>query len=276
MVKVVVFGGGVIGFSAADQLARVGAEAQVVDRYSGPALETSLANAGRVSPGCSTPWAPPGIPWMALKRLCADRCQVVLSSRSPDVLKPLGVDLPVRPVKGYALMLSRLDECPVPVLDEGSKVPTLASTGAPGRRHGLARRVRAVVERRCPQALGDRRRRAVPRRHACGRCDTSATALHQNRARHARPDHGRRLGSSSDRVSHGAQSAYRPGRPRHRPLSPAWTSSCGGITSRSAKSRASAATIAYELLCNARRAPRVTDDGLYLSPVLAESGVDGT
>src|SRR6476469_574628 len=65
--KVVVLGGGVIGVSAAYHLARAGAEVQVVDRCSGPALETSFANAGQVSPGYSTPWAAPGIPLKALK-----------------------------------------------------------------------------------------------------------------------------------------------------------------------------------------------------------------
>ena len=34
-----------------------------------PALETSFANAGQVSPGYSTPWAAPGIPLKALKWL---------------------------------------------------------------------------------------------------------------------------------------------------------------------------------------------------------------
>src|SRR5918993_3601395 len=65
--KVVVLGGGVIGVSAAYHLARAGAEVQVVDRCSGPAMETSFANAGQVSPGYSTPWAAPGIPLKALK-----------------------------------------------------------------------------------------------------------------------------------------------------------------------------------------------------------------
>ncbi|MBK6715288.1 MAG: FAD-dependent oxidoreductase [Burkholderiales bacterium] len=65
--KVVVLSGGVIGVSAAYQLARAGAEVQVVDRCRGPALETSFANAGQVSPGYSTPWSAPGIPLKALK-----------------------------------------------------------------------------------------------------------------------------------------------------------------------------------------------------------------
>jgi D-amino-acid dehydrogenase len=67
--KVVILGGGVIGVSAAYHLALAGAEVEVVDRCGGPALETSFANAGQVSPGYSTPWAAPGIPLKALKWL---------------------------------------------------------------------------------------------------------------------------------------------------------------------------------------------------------------
>lgn len=67
--KVVVLGAGVIGISTAYALARAGAEVTVLERQSGPALETSFANAGQVSPGYSTPWAAPGIPLKALKWL---------------------------------------------------------------------------------------------------------------------------------------------------------------------------------------------------------------
>ena len=65
--KVIVLGGGVIGVTTAYYLARAGAEVTLVDRQSGPAQETSFANAGQVSPGYSTPWAAPGIPFKALK-----------------------------------------------------------------------------------------------------------------------------------------------------------------------------------------------------------------
>jgi D-amino-acid dehydrogenase len=67
--KVVVLGSGVIGTTTAYYLARAGADVTVIDRQAGPALETSFANAGQVSPGYSTPWAAPGIPLKALKWL---------------------------------------------------------------------------------------------------------------------------------------------------------------------------------------------------------------
>lgn len=64
--RVIVLGGGVIGVTSAWYLARRGASVTVIDRQPGPALETSFANAGQVSPGYSTPWAAPGIPLKAL------------------------------------------------------------------------------------------------------------------------------------------------------------------------------------------------------------------
>lgn len=67
--KVLVLGSGVIGTTTAYFLARAGAEVTVIDRQSGPALETSFANAGQISPGYATPWAAPGIPFKALKWL---------------------------------------------------------------------------------------------------------------------------------------------------------------------------------------------------------------
>jgi D-amino-acid dehydrogenase len=65
--KVIVLGAGVVGTTTAYYLARAGAEVVVFDRQSGPAQETSFANAGQISPGYSTPWAAPGIPLKALK-----------------------------------------------------------------------------------------------------------------------------------------------------------------------------------------------------------------
>lgn len=67
--KVNVLGSGVIGVSAAYYLAKAGHQVTVIDRQSAPALETSFANAGEVSPGYSAPWAAPGIPLKALKWL---------------------------------------------------------------------------------------------------------------------------------------------------------------------------------------------------------------
>ena len=67
--KVLILGSGVIGVASAHYLADAGHEVTVIDRQPGPALETSFANAGEVSPGYSSPWAGPGIPLKAVKWL---------------------------------------------------------------------------------------------------------------------------------------------------------------------------------------------------------------
>jgi D-amino-acid dehydrogenase len=67
--KVIVLGSGVIGVTSAWYLAEAGHEVVVLDRQPGPALETSFANAGEISPGYASPWAGPGIPLKALRWL---------------------------------------------------------------------------------------------------------------------------------------------------------------------------------------------------------------
>jgi D-amino-acid dehydrogenase len=67
--RVIILGSGVIGVASAYYLREAGHEVVVLDRQEGPALETSFANAGQVSPGYSSPWAAPGIPFKALKWL---------------------------------------------------------------------------------------------------------------------------------------------------------------------------------------------------------------
>ncbi|MBK6637333.1 MAG: D-amino acid dehydrogenase [Rhodocyclaceae bacterium] len=79
--RVVILGSGVIGTTSAYYLAKAGHEVTVVDRQSAPALETSYANAGEVSPGYSAPWAGPGVPVKAIKWM--------LMQHSPLVIWPL-------------------------------------------------------------------------------------------------------------------------------------------------------------------------------------------
>ena len=64
--RVVILGAGVIGVTSAWYLAQAGHEVTVIDRQTGPALETSFANAGEISPGYASPWAAPGIPQKAV------------------------------------------------------------------------------------------------------------------------------------------------------------------------------------------------------------------
>lgn len=76
--KVVILGAGVVGVASAYYLAEAGHEVTVIDRQPGPALETSFANAGEVSPGYASPWAAPGIPMKALRWLLMEHAPLIL------------------------------------------------------------------------------------------------------------------------------------------------------------------------------------------------------
>ncbi|CAL96540.1 D-amino acid dehydrogenase [Azoarcus olearius] len=94
---IIVLGSGVIGTTTAWYLARNGARVTVLDRQPAPALETSYANAGQVSPGYSTPWAAPGIPLKALKWL--------FQRHAPLAIRPDGTLFQLR------WMLAMLAQC---------------------------------------------------------------------------------------------------------------------------------------------------------------------
>ncbi|MGZ5266517.1 MAG: D-amino acid dehydrogenase [Caldimonas sp.] len=76
--KVLVLGAGVIGVAAAYEMAGDGHEVTVVDRQAAPAMETSYANAGEVSPGYSAPWAGPGVPLKAIRWLAMHHRPLVI------------------------------------------------------------------------------------------------------------------------------------------------------------------------------------------------------
>jgi D-amino-acid dehydrogenase len=78
--KVLVLGAGVIGVTTAYFLSKRGFEVTVIDRQPGPALETSFANAGEVSPGYASPWAGPGVPMKAIRWM--------LDRHGPLVVRP--------------------------------------------------------------------------------------------------------------------------------------------------------------------------------------------
>ena len=86
--RVIVLGSGVIGVTTAYYLAEAGHEVVVLDRQDGPALETSFANAGEVSPGYASPWAAPGIPLKALKWLfMRHRPLFIWPKPDPDMIR---------------------------------------------------------------------------------------------------------------------------------------------------------------------------------------------
>jgi D-amino-acid dehydrogenase len=79
--KIAVLGSGVIGVTSAWYLRQAGHEVVVIDRQAAPAMETSFANAGQISPGMSAPWAGPDTPRKAIVWL--------LMRHSPLVVWPL-------------------------------------------------------------------------------------------------------------------------------------------------------------------------------------------
>ncbi len=84
--KVVILGAGVIGVTSAWYLAKAGHEVTVIDRQPAPAMETSFANAGEISPGYSSPWAAPGIPVKALKWMFMKHAPLIIHPKM-DMVK---------------------------------------------------------------------------------------------------------------------------------------------------------------------------------------------
>ena len=96
-----------------DALARMCAEMGVVFRY-GTRIENILTEAGRVS-GVST----------GAGMLKAEAYVVALGSFSPLMLRPLGITVPVYPIKGYSLTVPIIDTAVAPastIMDETYKV----------------------------------------------------------------------------------------------------------------------------------------------------------
>ncbi|WP_298668654.1 D-amino acid dehydrogenase [uncultured Sphingomonas sp.] len=109
--RVIVLGAGVIGVTSAYYLSQAGHEVTVIDRQGGPALETSYANAGEVSPGYASPWAAPGIPQKAIRWLLMRHAPLILRPR-PDaaMLRWLFAMLRNCTEARYALNKSRMVE----------------------------------------------------------------------------------------------------------------------------------------------------------------------
>lgn len=107
--KVAVLGSGVIGVTSAWYLAQAGHEVVVIDRQDGPALETSFANAGEISPGYASPWAAPGIPAKALRWLFMRHAPLILRPQAdPAMLRWLVAMLGNCTAERYKINKSRM------------------------------------------------------------------------------------------------------------------------------------------------------------------------
>ena len=142
--RVLVLGSGVIGITTAYYLAQDGHEVTVLDRQPGPALETSFANAGEISPGYSSPWAAPGIP--------AEGAEVAL--HAPPPARHLAEARP-----GH-------DPLGPPHAPELHRRPLRAEQGP----HGAARRVQPRPPARAPRRAPASPMTSAPR----ARCSCSA------------------------------------------------------------------------------------------------------
>lgn len=77
--RVAVIGAGIVGVTAAHELAADGHEVTVFERRNAVATETSFANAGVLAPGYVTPWAAPGMPGKVLGHLLSRHAPVRLA-----------------------------------------------------------------------------------------------------------------------------------------------------------------------------------------------------
>ena len=107
--KIVVLGAGVVGTTTAWYLAQAGHQVVVLERQPGPALETSYANAGQISPGYSAPWAGPGVPVKAIKWMFMEHAPLVIRARvNPAMWRWMWQMLMNCNAKDYELNKSRM------------------------------------------------------------------------------------------------------------------------------------------------------------------------
>jgi D-amino-acid dehydrogenase len=145
--------------------------------------------------------------------LTADAYLLALGSYSPLLLAPLGIHVPVYPVKGYSITVPITDASGAPestVMDETHKVAVTRlgdrDRPVPGRRRRGPGRVLVRA------AADDTGRHAGRRRHP------AAEPLRRDGSRHAGLDHGRRHRARDGRSGFGPHTGHRHGRADDRPL----------------------------------------------------------
>lgn len=76
--EIIIIGAGLAGVCAAWTLAKHGHSVTVLDALAGPALETSFANAGALTPSEPEPWNQPGVAWQLIASLFDPRAAMKL------------------------------------------------------------------------------------------------------------------------------------------------------------------------------------------------------
>ena len=89
--RVIVFGGGVVGVTTAYYLAKEGHEVEVVERQSRLAQDASSGNAGLIAPGHSYSWASPAAPRMLLQSLRGRQTAIRMKPRLDPALVGWGL-----------------------------------------------------------------------------------------------------------------------------------------------------------------------------------------
>jgi D-amino-acid dehydrogenase len=89
--KLAVLGAGVVGVTTAWYLRESGHDVVVVDRATGPALETSFANGGQISVSQTEPWANPGAPGQVLRWLGREDAPLLFRLRADPALFAWGM-----------------------------------------------------------------------------------------------------------------------------------------------------------------------------------------
>lgn len=89
---VIIVGAGLMGLTTAFFLRRAGVEVTVVDRQSGPGLETSFANGGMLHASQANPWNEPGVLWTALRMIGREDAALLLRPRALPGMWRWGLD----------------------------------------------------------------------------------------------------------------------------------------------------------------------------------------
>ena len=91
-VKITVIGSGLLGLTTAYFLAKTGHQVTIIDRQEGPALETSFANGGLLTPSLCDPWNAPGVFTKMLGWLGHEDSPVLLRPRALPSLATWGLN----------------------------------------------------------------------------------------------------------------------------------------------------------------------------------------